>query len=96
MADQPAPVMRAYVTGAPLRPDLARAAVRLVTGHHPELDEPLEDLPGGQCARYRQLSARQFASRNPRLCLWVASTRGGRAGRLCAEAMAMRAGAWPR
>lgn len=63
--------------------------------HHPELDQPLaESMPGGAPGRYRALSARQFARRNPALCRWVASALGGRAGRLCAEAMAVRAGVW--
>lgn len=72
------------------------AAPALPGPHHPELDQPLDvSLPGGRLARYRALSALQFARRNPALCLWVASSLGGRAGRLCAEAMAVRAGLWP-
>lgn len=76
-------------------PTLAADTVRRLTGHHPELDQPLDtSLPGGRLARYRMLSAMQFARRNPSLCLWVACSLGGRGGRLCAEALAVRAGVW--
>lgn len=89
---------RAFITGPAPRPLvglLSAPAAAARVAHHPEIDQPLgESMPGGAPGRYRNLSAWQFAARNPNLCLWVACTIGGRAGRLCAEAMAVRAGVW--
>jgi hypothetical protein len=83
------------VTGSPRLIPLRGSSGPVSTGHSRDLDEPLGDcLPGCATGRYRTLSALQFARRNPNLCLWVASTIGGRAGRLCAKAMAVRAGVW--